>query len=304
VDFRRTDNLTSMNARPFGPLPAPLLVVVAMISLQTGAAIGKSAFDRISPVEGTFLRLALATVILFVLLRPRLRRWDARSWRAAIVLGLALGGMNQLIYLAIDHIPLGVAITIEFLGPLTLALAQTKRLGDAAWALLALGGVALLGLQAGGGLDPIGILFALGAATCWVGYILAAARLGAVSGQGGLAVSMLVATLLAVPLGGGAVGVAASDPSLLVVFAVVAVLSSAAPYLIEVRALRTMPTRVFGVLQSAGPAAAAVAGLIVLGEALDWREVIALVLISVASLGVSLTARPSPPAPAGAPPAP
>lgn len=293
-----------MNARPFGPLPAPLLVVVAMISLQTGAAIGKSAFDRISPVEGTFLRLALATVILLVLLRPRLRRWDARSWRAAIVLGLALGGMNQLIYLAIDHIPLGVAITIEFLGPLTLALVQTRRIGDAAWALLALGGVALLGLQAGGGLDPIGILFALGAATCWVGYILAAARLGSVSGRGGLAVSMLVATLLAVPLGGGAVGAAASDPSLLVVFVVVAVMSSAAPYLIEVRALRSMPTRVFGVLQSAGPAAAAVAGLVVLGEALDWREIIALGLISVASLGVSLTARPKPPAPTAAPPAP
>lgn len=293
-----------MNDRPFGPLPAPLSVVVAMISLQTGAAIGKSAFDRISPVEGTFLRLALATVILFVLLRPRLRRWDARSWRAAIVLGLALGGMNQLIYLAIDHIPLGVAITIEFLGPLTLALVQTRRIGDAAWALLALGGVALLGLQAGGGLDTTGILFALGAATCWVGYILAAARLGSVSGQGGLAVSMLVATLLAVPLGGGAVGAAASDPSLLAVFAVVAVMSSAAPYLIEVRALRTMPTRVFGVLQSAGPAAAAVAGLIVLGEALDWREIVALVLISIASLGVSLSARPKPLAPTASPPAP
>ncbi|MEY2848857.1 MAG: hypothetical protein RI885_1522 [Actinomycetota bacterium] len=268
-----------------------MLVTVGIVSLQSGAAIAALQFDVVGPVGATLLRLVFASVILCAVLRPRVWRWSRHEWFAVVFLGLALGGMNQLIYLSLDYIPLGVAITIEFLGPLVLALVHIRRWIDAVWAALALGGVALIGAQATGALSPIGIAFAVGAAVCWAAYILATANLGRrMTDSSGLAVSMVVAMLASVPLGLGGAVMALPRPDILLVFVLVAVMSSALPYTLELKALRRMPTRVFGILQSLGPAAAALAGLVLLGQTLSWPEITALVLVSVASIGISVTA--------------
>jgi len=209
------------------------------------------------------------------------------------LLGIALGAMNQFIYLSIATVPIGVAITIEFLGPLVLAMVQLRRWSDAIWGLLALAGVVLLGVQAVTDLDPVGVAYAVAAGICWAGYILASANLGkALPGSGGLAVAMIVAAVLAVPLGASGALRIVWEPSLIVLLLVVAVMSSVIPYTLELRALRTLPTRVFGILQSVGPAAAAIAGFVILGQGLQWQEIGALVFVSVASVGISLSTRP------------
>lgn len=285
-----------MRSSPIDRLPPAALATAGIFSVQFGAAIAALQFDTVGPVGATLLRLVFASVILIVVLRPRVWRWSRREWFAVVALGIALGGMNQLIYLSLDHIPLGVAITIEFLGPLVLALIHVRRWVDALWAALALAGVSLIGAQATGSLSPVGIAFAAGAAVCWAAYILASANLGRrMSDSSGLAVSMVIATLASAPLGLAGAVLALPRPDILLVFVVVAVMSSALPYTLELKALRRMPTRVFGILQSLGPAAAAIAGFVVLGQALEWPEITALVLVSAASVGISVTAaRPDP----------
>jgi inner membrane transporter RhtA len=272
-----------------GRVPAVLLVLVAILSVQFGAGVARTQFDVVGPLGATFLRLAFAAIILLALLRPRVWTWPAKSWLAAGVLGVALAGMNTMIYLAFDSIPLGVAVTIEFLGPLVLALVQTRRIVDALWALLALAGVLLLGLEGGGSIAVIGLVFAGCAGAFWASYILASAQVGrAIPGIDGLAVALAFAAILTAPLGWGPASAGFDNPSVLLVFVGVAVLSSALPYALELEALRRLPTRVFGVLSSLGPAVAALAGLVILHEALGWREVIALVSVTVASMGVTL----------------
>ena len=274
-------------------IPAPLLIVGGMFSLQFGAALAQSSFDTVGPLGATLLRLIFAAAILVVLFRPKVWRWGWRAWRAAIFLGVALGAMNQFIYLSIATVPIGVAITIEFLGPLVLAMVQLRRFADAIWALLALVGVVLLGVQAVTELDPLGVAYAVAAGICWAGYILASANLGkALPGTGGLAVAMVVAAVVAVPLGASGALNVLLEPSLIALLLLVAVMSSAIPYALELRALRTLPTRVFGILQSVGPAAAAIAGFVVLGQGLQLREIAALIFVSVASIGISLSTRP------------
>lgn len=273
-------------------LPAPVLVVSGIFSLQIGAALARLHFEAVGPLGATFLRLLLSATMLAILLRPTPWRWGRERWVPVIVLGVALGGMNQLIYLAIDRVPVGIAVTVEYLGPLTLSLLHVRRLRESIWSLCALGGVALLGAQAVTSLDVLGVTFAAVGGGCWVAYILAGSRLGRVAADSSsLAVSMAIGAVLAVPLGVRGATRAFGEPSLLAIFALVAVLSSVGPYLIELRALRAMPPRVFSVLQSFGPAAGAVAGLVLLGERLAWQAVVALMLVTIASVGVSLTAR-------------
>ncbi|GMA29842.1 EamA family transporter [Arenivirga flava] len=281
-----------MPALSFSRIAAPA-VVGGVFCLQLGGAIARQHFEDVGAIGATFLRLLIAAIILMILMRPRMFRWDRSTWLAAVLLGLALGAMNQLIYLAMDRIPLGIAITIEFLGPLTLALVQLRRWVEFVWAALALFGVVLIGFQIVDGLDAFGVLLALAAGACWAGYILASANLSRRSkaGSGGLAVSMLVGAIAAAPLGAGDASQALRDPVLLLIFVAVALMSSVVPYSIELKALRTLPTYVFGVLQSFGPAAGAVAGYLVLAEALRWQEVVALALVSGASIGISLSAR-------------
>ncbi|MFJ4221554.1 EamA family transporter [Curtobacterium luteum] len=274
-------------------VPAPLLALAAMVSVQLGAAIAKTRFDEVGSVGAATLRLVIGAVVLALLVRPRVRHWTRAQWTGAVALGVALAGMNLCIYVAFASIPIGVAVTIEFLGPLALSLVHTRRWRDALWAALALVGVVLLGVGPSAVTSVSGVVFAVLAAACWAGYIVMNRHVGqAIPGVDGLAVSMLVAMVVALPFGlGEAVRGVGDHPSLLLVFAAVAVLSSVMPYALEMLALRRMPTRVFGVLQSLGPAIAALAGLVVLEEGLSVLEVGALACVTAASVGVTLSAR-------------
>ncbi|MEN0104129.1 MAG: EamA family transporter [Curtobacterium sp.] len=271
-------------------VPAPLLALAAIVSVQLGAAIAKTRFDEVGSVGAATLRLVIGAVVLALVIRPRVRHWNRAQWLGAIGLGLALGGMNVFIYLAFASIPIGVAVTIEFLGPLTLSLVHTRRWRDVLWAVLALAGVVLLGVGPSAVTQLGGIAFAVAAAVCWAGYIVMNRHVGSIiPGVDGLAVSMVVAMLVSLPFGlRTAVTGIVADPTLLIVFGAVAVLSSVLPYALEMLALRRMPTRVFGILQSLGPAVAALAGLLVLHEALSLVEVLALACVTAASVGVTV----------------
>ncbi|HVE97601.1 MAG TPA: EamA family transporter, partial [Mycobacteriales bacterium] len=273
-------------------VPAPLLILVAIASVQTGSALARTVFDDLGAGGVTLLRLLLSSLLLLVVLRPRLRAWTRESWRAAIVLGAAMAGMNLVFYLSLRTVPLGVAVTVEFVGPLLLALAQTRRLVDLLWALLAAGGVVLLGVDTTSGIPLSGLGLALLAGLFWAGYILASARVGrAVPGVDGLAVALAVATLLVLPFGASGASAVFSRPALLIPALGVALLSSVISYGCELTALRRIPTRVFGILMSLEPAGAAIAGLAFLDQQLGAREVTALVLVSLASVGVTFGRR-------------
>jgi inner membrane transporter RhtA len=284
-------------------LPAPALVVIAIVAVQFGNAFAGSFLDQVGPLGAAALRLFFSATILAAVVRPRVRSWNARTWIGVGVLGLALAGMNSLIYLAIAEIPIGVAVTVELFGPLAVAVAGTRRVVDAIWVVLAGAGIALLGLEAGGTLSVAGLLLAAGAAAFWALYIVATAHLGSrVGGLDGLSVAMLVALVLVLPFGAGpALGAVAVDPWLLAVFAGVALLTSSIPYSLEFIALKSMPSRVFGVLSSLGPAVAALAGLIVLHQVLTLPQLAAIVLVTAASVGVIATSRPPAPVPAPTP---
>ena len=269
-----------------------MLVLGAIASVQTGAALARTLFDDLGAAGVTLLRLGLSAALLLVVLRPRVGSWTARQWQAACLLGAAMAGMNLVFYLSLRTVPLGVAVTVEFVGPLLLALAQTRRAVDLLWALLAAGGVVLLGADGASGVPLSGLALALVAGMFWAGYILASARVGQVlPGLDGLAVALALAAVLVLPFGASGASAVRDRPSLLVAAFGVALLSSVVSYGLELVALRRMPTRVFGVLMSAEPAAAALAGLLVLSQELRAREVVALVLVSLASAGVTLGRR-------------
>lgn len=282
-------------------LAGVLLVLCAIASVQFGASIAKTLFDRIDPAALTLLRLAFAAVLMLLIARPRIRSWNAAAWRSIVFLGISLAGMNLLFYLALPRIPIAVAVTLELIGPLVLALVHSKRLVDFAWVGLAAVGVGVLGVQSlGGALDPIGVVLALAAGGCWAAYILASASVGRhVSGVGGLAGALVIATVAVLPFGlMGAIGAIGADASILLPAFAVAILSSAIAYGLEMLALRRVPTRVFGILMAVEPAAAAIFGFLVIGELLTLWDLLALALVVAASAGVALTAaraRPMPP---------
>ena len=273
-------------------VPPALLVLVAIASVQIGSAVARTLFDALGAGGATLLRLGLSALILLAVLRPRVTTWDRPQWRAALLLGGAMGAMNLSFYLALRTVPLGVAVTVEFVGPLLLALAQTRRAVDLLWALLAGAGVVLLGADTSSGAPLSGLAFALLAGLFWAAYILASARVGQVlPGLDGLAVALAVAMVLVLPYGASGAAAVLEHPELLLGGLAIAVLSSVVPYGLEMLALRRMPTRVFGILMSLEPAAAALAGLVVLGQALGLREVAALLMVSLASAGVTLGRR-------------
>ena len=224
-------------------VPAPLLAVAAIVSVQFGNAFAGSFFSEVGPLGAAALRLGFGSLILLVVVRPKVRSWDRRTWFGVVALGVALAGMNSLIYLAIHEIPLGVAVTVELFGPLAVAVAGIRRWVDAVWVVLALGGVALLGLEAGGALSVLGLLLAAGAAAFWALYIVTSSRLGArVHGVDGLAAAMIVAAVIVVPIGSAqAAGAVLVDPWLLAVFALVALLTSAISYALELWRSRRCP---------------------------------------------------------------
>jgi inner membrane transporter RhtA len=269
-----------------------VLVLISIASVQTGAAVARTAFDEAGAMGITLMRLGLSSAVLVAVLRPRPWRWSRDAQQATLLFGLCMAGMNIVFYLALRTVPLGVCVTVEFLGPLTVALVQTRRWRDVLWVCLAAAGVALLGLRGGGDLPIGGLVLALVAGAFWALYILASARVGqAVPGTEGLAMALVIAALIALPFGAAGVAGVLDQPRILLIGCGVALFSSIIPYICELAALRRMPTRVFGVLMSLEPGAAAVAGLIVLDQALAARETVALVLVSVASVGITLGRR-------------
>jgi inner membrane transporter RhtA len=232
------------------------------------------------------LRLFFAAAVLTLLWRPSLRV-DRRAWRVVVGYGVVLGAMNLCFYLSLSRLSLGIAVTIEFLGPLAVALAGSRRWLDVLWAVLAAAGVVLL-MEGGGELDLVGVLFALAAGACWGLYILVGAALGRHTTEGnGLALGMVVAALVAVPFGMADSGTALLEPWVLGAGLGVALLSSVIPYTLDLEALRRMPPRVFGILMSLEPAMAALIGLALLSEALHWSQWVAVLCVVVASAGAT-----------------
>ena len=270
------------------PAVSPVwLVLGGIASVQFGAAIAKGLFDEISPTALVWLRLLTSTIVFLLVARPRLRGHDRRGWLLVIGFGLALGGMNWAIYQSFARIPLGLAVTIEFIGPLTLAVLTSRRGRDWLWAALAAAGVALLGLEPGE-VTVLGVLLALLAGGAWAAYILLSARTGrAFPGLEGLALASLVATVLLTP---GAVATGAGDlldPRILALGAAVGLLSSAIPYSLEMIALRTLAPRTFSILMSLEPAAAALAGALLLHEILTPLQLVAMACVVAASIGAT-----------------
>ena len=284
-------SLTALAGRSFGAIPPPTLVLLGIVSVQLGSALAKHLFSTVGSFGTVALRLFFAAVVLMLFWRPSLHM-NRRTWTVVLSYGVTLGLMNECFYLALARIPLGIAVTISFLGPLAVALAGSRRWLDALWAVLAAGGVVLL-IEGRGDLNLVGILFALAAGTCWGLYILVGAALGRHTTEGnGLALGMAVAAMVAVPFGVADSGTALIQPWVLVAGLGVALLSSVIPYSLDLEALRRIPPRVFGILMSLEPAVAALIGLIVLQESQLWTQWIAVLCVVAASAGATRGARP------------
>lgn len=276
----------ALASRALGAVPPPLLVGLGMISLQVGAAFAKQLFATAGASGVVLLRLFFAALILVIIWRPTWRM-DRHTLAVVAGYGVVLAGMNICIYQSFARIPLGIAVTIEFLGPLAVAVFGSRRKLDLVWAALAALGVLLLS-RVEGGLDPVGVLFALAAAVMWASYIIMGAKLGShTTGGSGLALGMVFGTAVALPFGLIETGTTLLTPSILAVGVVVALMSSVIPYSLELEALRSIPPRVFGVLMSLEPAVAALAGLFVLGELLGWTQWLAVACVVVASVGAT-----------------
>lgn len=271
------------------------LVIGSCLSLPFGAAIAVQLFPALGSWGVASLRITIAALVVMLLVRPRLRRWNRQQWGAATLFGLTLAGMNGFFYAAIERIPLGPAVAIEFIGPLVLAAVLTRRRADAIWVGVAIIGIALLGVDGMIGQDPLdllGVLFVLVAAGFWVLYIRMSARVGAlIPGAGGLAVALAVAAVVLLPFGIPATITAVSDMNLLLLAALTALLASVIPYTFELAALRRIPQRVFGVLLSLEPAFATLAGFIMLGQLVSPLKLLAIALVIAASVGTTLTLR-------------
>lgn len=281
-----------LHRSPVGPA---VLVVVAAMSQEVGAAFAVGLFAALGPVGAVFVRLLVAGVLLCAAVRPRLRGLSGRAWVSAVALAAALVVMNACFYLSLARIPLGVAVTVEALGPLTLSVIVSRRVSAWVWALLALLGVALLSLTGVrvGHLDPVGLCFAAGAGASWAGYILATARAGADFPRlDGLAVATTIGAVVTAPF-----AVLSVDPdgavgwSVLGLGVAVGVMSSVIPYSLELISLRRLPPETFAILTCLSPVVAAVAGWLILGQHLAVSGYVAIVLVTVASIGAVRSAR-------------
>ena len=280
-------------------LPAVPAVLLSIISVQAGAAIAKGLFPVLGAAGTTSVRIGLSALVLLAVVRPRLGQLRAAQWRAVAPYGLALGAMNFLFYCALARIPLGLAVTLEFVGPLGLALAGSRRWADAVWVLLAGAGIALIAPWGGAGLDLLGMAFALAAGAAWTAYIVLGRRTAAVlPGPVAVAVGMFFAALPVLPFGVASGSLLALTPHLLLLGIVLALFSSVLPFTLEMQALKVLPTRTFSVLMSLEPVAAALSGWLLLGERLTPGQWLAVGAIVVASAGATLTAT-APPATAG-----
>jgi len=273
-------------ARLGGGVPAPLLMVAAMLSFQLGAAVATGLFSRVGVPTTACLRLGVGGVLLVAISRPNLRRPPSELvWLVAF--GAELAVMNYAFYEALARIPLGVAVTVEFLGPLSVALVHSRRLRDVLWVILAGGGIAIFaGPSSQGSLDPAGIGLAVLAGAGWASYILTAQRVGrAWKGSQGLACGMLVSAILLTPVAVGSVGSVTASSGVEIL--ALGVLSTALPFSLEMAALRTLTARAYGVLASLEPAIATVVGVVALSQSLNPEDVLATLLVVTASVGAT-----------------
>jgi inner membrane transporter RhtA len=276
---------------PARRVPPTVLVMAAVSSVQFGSALAKTLFDEVGPGGTVFLRLLLAALVLTLIWRPTVKDHGRRDLWLVFWFGLTLAGMNLAFYASLDRIPLGVAVTFEFVGPLGVAVWGSRRPRDLVWVGLAAVGIVLLSDFGSSDLDAAGVGFAHLAGAFWAAYILLSARVGRVfPGGSGLALSMLVGAALLVPVGVAGGGADMLALGVLGTALAVSLLSSAIPYSLEMEALRTLPEAVFGVLMSIEPAIAALAGFVVLGESLSGRELIAILFVVAASAGAARTA--------------
>jgi inner membrane transporter RhtA len=274
---------------PAARLSPVWLVLIGIMSVQFGAAVSKGLFTEIPPVGMVFLRLATSSLILLAVARPRLNGRTAADWRPVLALGVALGAMNWAFYESFARIPIGVAVTIEFVGPLAVAAVGSRRPRDLMWVGLAALGILLFGVGPTK-VDPLGFGLALLAGGCWALYIVSTAATGRRwAGVDGLAVASTIATLAIAPFAVAIAGASLLDPRLLALGAVVGLLSSVIPYSLEMVALRTLPPRVFGILMSLEPAAAALVAAVLLEEWLTPLQLLAVACVTAASVGAART---------------
>ncbi len=275
--------------------PSPVLVIGAITSVQFGAALATTLFSQIGPGGAVTLRLLTASIVLGVIWRPRLTALTRRKVTLAVAFGLVLAAMNMTFYGAIQRIPLGIGVTIEFVGPLTVAVIGSRRRLDFLWVALAALGIVALSHGNAHSLDTLGVVLALIAGGMWALYILLNARIGQAFNDGtGLSLAMCVALVAALPFGIAQGGANLLQPRSLLLGAAVGILSSAIPYSFELEALRRIATNVFGVLMSLEPAFAALAGFLVLGQGLSARELAGIALVTAACAGASLRSRQPP----------
>ncbi|MHA1142486.1 threonine/homoserine exporter RhtA [Enterobacter mori] len=272
------------------------VILIAMLSIQSGASLAKSLFPLVGAPGVTALRIALGTLILVVIFKPWRLRFKKEQRLPLLLYGLALGAMNYMFYLSIQTIPLGIAVALEFTGPLAVALFSSRRPVDFIWVVLAVLGLwFLLPLgQSVAQIDLTGAALALGAGACWAVYILTGQRAGEEHGPATVALGSLIAAIIFVPLGMAQATESIWQWSILPVGLAVAILSTALPYSLEMIALTRLPTRIFGTLMSMEPALAAISGMVFLGETLTFTQTLALCSIIAASMGSTLTMRSEP----------
>jgi len=274
--------------------PAVLMVLLAIASFQGGAAIAKGIFPVLGAAATSSLRIVLSAIILVLFNRPNLRNLSRAQWRLVALYGLTLGTMNTVFYMAIARVPLGVGVAIEFIGPLSLALISSKRVADFLWVLLAAAGIALIAPWNNKGLDTTGVLLALLAGALWAAYIILGGRISKIMDGGkAVTVGMIFAAALVLPIAIGNGLLVNFKPTMILPGIVLALLSSAIPFTLEMHALRKIPAKTFSILMSLEPAVAAFSGLIFLHEYLSFREWLAVALVIVASAGVTLTGKAS-----------
>ena len=279
-------------ARAVSAVPPPALLLVSAVSIQLGAAVAVNLFPVLGPVATAFLRLAFSAVLLIAATRQSID-WSARRHVGALLLyGTILAVMNLCFYGAIARIPLGIAVAIEFVGPLGLAVATSRRGRDFAWIGLAALGIALLTPEIGGALDPLGVALAGAAGLCWAAFTVMSQRIGrALPGHSGLAIAMAVAALVVLPVEVVVGGLGSVDLGLLVAALAVAILSTALPLSLEFEALKRMTARSYGILVTLEPVVAALVGALLLGQAIGLQGILAVVCVTVAALGVTISDR-------------
>ena len=273
---------------------APVVsILLAVFSVQGGATIAKGLFPAIGAAGTAAIRIGLSALILLAVFLPPVHRLTAAQWRAVVPYGVSIGVMNLIFYQALVRIPLGLAVTLEFVGPLGVAIVSSRRALDGVWVALAAIGIALITpWQAGSNVNALGVAFALAAGGCWAAYIVLGGRVSRVlSGGVAVAAGMSIATLTVLPFAVAGGGLASFVPRLYVAGIGLAVLSSALPFTLEMHALGALPGRTFSILMSLEPAVAALCGLVLLGEHLAPSQWLAVGLVIAASAGATVTAR-------------